>query len=179
MIPRSRTTCPRRFEGRSIDPREVLALLQQAARQGEPHARARMLLLRDIGAPKSDVIDDLPALLASGDPAIVRDVGAFLVKGEASQRYGAEVFDAATAAIAWELVACDLGYPCGAASRLVLAQCAFAGACDAYRYDAAIALQEPPQRMAEAARLRGSLLRALRSGDWVWLGLCDDLDVER
>src|SRR5258708_31014370 len=58
----------RGFEGRSVDPREVLALLQQAARQGEPHARARMLLLPDIGAPKSDVIHYLPALLPSAAP---------------------------------------------------------------------------------------------------------------
>jgi len=61
----------------------------------------------------------------------------------------------------------------------VLAQCAFAESCDAYRYDVAIALQEPPQRMVEAERLRASLLRALQRGDWGWLGLFDDFDAER
>ena len=161
----------RGFEGHAIDPREVLALLQGAARQGEPHARARLLLLRDVAAPKAEVIAEIPALLASRDAAIVRDVGAFLSRGEVSWRYGGVAIDAETAAIAWELAACDLGYPCGPASRLVLAQCAFAGYCEAYRYDEAIARQELPERMAEAQRLRVNLLRALQRYDWEWLGL--------
>lgn len=161
----------RGFEGRLIDSREILALLQEAARQGEPHARARMLTFRDIAAPKSDVIPSLPALLATGDPQVVRDVGAFLARGEVSLHYGGEDVDASTAAIAWELAACDMGYPCGPMSRLVLAVCAFRGYCDDYRYDDAIAHDEGPERMAQAQRLRGDLVYALRRQDWSWLGL--------
>ena len=165
----------RGFEGRPIDPRQVFALLEASARQGEPHARARMLLFRDVAAPKEDVIAEIPALLASRDPGVVRDVGAFLSRGEISWRYGGAPVDAAASAIAWELVACDLGYPCGAASRLVLAQCAFAGACDAYRHEEAIAREEWPERMDEARRLRADLLRALEAHDWDWLGLREGL----
>ena len=164
----------RGFEGRTIDSRRILGLLQEAARQGEPHARARMLLLRDIAAPKADAIAQVPELLATGDPSIVRDVGAFLAKGEVSLRYGGASVEAATAAIAWELVACDLGYPCGPMSRLVLWQCAFKGYCDAYRYDDAIARDENPERMALAQQLRGELLYALRQQDWGWLGLLEE-----
>ena len=164
----------RGFEGVAIDSRQVLLLLQEAARQGEPHARARMLLFRDIAAPKSDAIAQIPELLATGDPTVVRDVGAFLARGEAWLRYGDVAVDARTATIAWELAACDLGYPCGPFSRLVLWQCAFKGHCDTYRYDEAIARDEDPQRMALAQRLRRELLRALQRQDWNWLGFGED-----
>jgi hypothetical protein len=161
----------RGFDGRAIDSREILALLQEAARQGEPHARARMLAFRDIAAPKADTMAEIPALLATGDPHVVRDVGAFLTRGEVALRYGGEDVDASSAAIAWELAACDMGYPCGPMSRLVLTACAFRGYCDEYRYDEAIAREEAPERMALAQRLRGSLVNALRKQDWSWLGL--------
>src|SRR6187402_868611 len=49
----------RGFDGRSIDSRDILALLQEAARLGEPHARARMLAFRDIAAPKSELIAEI------------------------------------------------------------------------------------------------------------------------
>jgi len=163
----------RGFDGRAIDSREILALLQEAARQGEPHARARMLAFRDIAAPKSDLLPDIPSLLATGDPHVVRDVGAFLTRGEVSLRYGDEDVDAPSAAIAWELAACDMGYPCGPMSRLVLTACAFRGYCDEYRYDQAIAREEAPERMALAQRLRERLVQALRRQDWSWLGLDD------
>jgi len=161
----------RGLERQSIDPREILALLEGAAKHGEPHARARMLGFRDIAAPKSDVIPSLPDLLATGDPQVVRDVGAFLTRGEVSIRYGDEEVDAPVAAIAWELAACDMGYPCGPMSRIVLTACAYRGYCDEYLYDNAIARGEDPDRVARAQRLRGDLVHALRRQDWSWLGL--------
>jgi hypothetical protein len=163
----------RGFAGPAIDSRQIFALLQEAARLGEPHARARTLLFRDIAAPKSDAMAEIATLLATGDPGIVRDVGAFLARGEVSLRYGAATVDARTAGIAWELAACDLGYPCGPMSRVMLTQCAFKGYCDTYHYDEAIARDEDPGRMALAQRLRSELVCALRRRDWDWLGLLD------
>ena len=161
----------RGLERQSIDPREILALLQEAAQHGEPHARARMLIFRDVAEPKSDVIPTLPDLLATGDPQVVRDVGAFLTRGEVSMRYGEEEVDAPLAAIAWELAACDMGFPCGPMSRIVLTACAYRGYCDDYVYDNAIARDEGPDRMGRAQRLRSDLVHALRRQDWSWLGL--------
>jgi TPR repeat protein len=161
----------RGLERKTIDPREILTLLEKAARQGEPHARAHILVFRDVAAPKFDAIPELPDLLATGDPQIVRDVGAFLTRGEISLRYGGEEIEAPVAAIAWELAACDLGYPCGPMSRLVLTACAYRGYCDDYLYDNAIARDEGPDRMARAQRLRSALVLALRRQDWAWLGL--------
>ncbi len=86
-------------------------------------------------------------------------------------RYGGQEIDAPVAAIAWELAACDMGYPCGPMSRLVLTVCAYRGYCDDYQYDLAIAHDEGWQRMAQAQRLREDLVYALRRQDWNWLGL--------
>jgi hypothetical protein len=168
------TTPCRGFDDRIIEPREIVALLHMASLNGEPHAIARMLLFRDIAASKADVIEDLPGLLATRDPIVVRDVGAFLSKGEAVWRFGGEEVLASTAAIAWELAACDLGYACGPASRIVLAQCAFEGRCDGGSYEEALMRHERPDLMAEAQRLRGGIVRALRAHDWRWLGLGSD-----
>jgi hypothetical protein len=163
----------RGFDGRVIEPREIVSLLTAASLGGEPHAIARMLLFRDIAAPKADVIDEIPGLLATRDPAVVRDVGAFLSKGEAVWRFGTEEVPAPTAAIAWELAACDLGYACGPASRIVLAQCAFEGRCDVANYEDALMRYERADLMADAQRLRSGIVRALREHDWRWLGLSE------
>jgi hypothetical protein len=163
----------RGFDGAVIEPGEIVELLSAAARRGEPHAIARMLLFRDIAAPKGDVMADIPRLLQTRDPAVVRDVGAFLSKGEAVWRYGAEEVPAPTAAIAWELAACDLGYECGPASRLVLSLCAFDGRCEAGHYEDALMRYEPPDTMADAQRLRIGILRALSESNWEWLGISE------
>ncbi len=161
----------RGFEGEVIDPAAILDLLRYAARWGEPHAEARMLLLRDVAAPKDDALPHLPWMLTLREPSIVRDVGAFLSRGEAQWRYGGEDVPTAVAAIAWELVACDLDPACNPWSRFALAQCASLGRCSDWRYEDAVARFEPPELMAEARRLRVGILRALREHDWEWLGL--------
>lgn len=160
----------RGFEGQRIDPGEVLALLRHSAGRGEPRARARMLLFRDVAAPKDDVIGELPALLGSLEPGVVRDVGAFLARGELDVVLGGEAVDARVAAMAWELAACDLGYACGAAARITLAQCAFNHAC-AGGYESALEWAEDASELAKARSLRAGIVRALRSRDWGWLGL--------
>lgn len=161
----------RGFESHRIDPNEVLALLRYAADGGEARARARLLLLRDVSAPKDDVLDELPSLLARLDAGVVRDVGAFLVRGETEVTLGDAVVPARVAVIAWELAACDLGYACGADSRLTLGQCAFGETCGAASYEDALARSEPREDFEAAARWRGGIVRALRRGDWQWLGL--------
>ena len=155
----------------AIEPRFIVELIDYAARWGEPHALARMLLFRDIAAPKDEVLAELPWMLSSREPSIVRDVGAFLSRGEAQWRYGDEHVPTAVAALAWELAACDLDGDCHPRSRFGLAQCVFLGRCATGRYEDALAAWEPPELMAQAQRLRAGILRALREHDWEWLGL--------
>ena len=159
------------FAGTVIDPALIVDLLRYAASWGEPHALARMLLFRDAAASKDDILPQLPWMLTSREPSIVRDVGAFLSRGEAQWRYGEEQVPTAVAALAWELVACDLDRACVPWGRFALAQCAFLGRCAAGRYEDALATFEPPELMAHAQVLRAGILRALRDHDWDWLGL--------
>lgn len=161
----------RGFEGHRIHPGDVLELLRFAADNGEPRARARMLLFRDVAAPKEEILEELPALLASRDAGVVRDVGAFLARGETEVRLGGDDVPASIAVLAWELAACDLGYECGPASRITLAQCAFAGHCSVGSYEEALDRAEPPEEMMRARQLRPGIVRALRERDWRWLGL--------
>ena len=161
----------RGFDGEVIAPAAILELLRYAARWGEPRAEARLLLLRDVAASKDDALASLPWMLTLREPSIVRDVGAFLSRGEAQWRYGGEQVPTAVAAIAWELVACDLDPACTPRSRFALAQCAYLGRCSDWRYEDAVALFEPPELMDSARRLREGILRALRDRDWEWLGL--------
>lgn len=136
------------------DPAEVLSLLRQAAAGGEPRAHARMLLFRDIGAEKGEALEKLPYLLASANPEVVRDVGAFLARGEESKRLGEEEVSAPAFAIAWELAACDLGDGCGKPL-----------------HEIALEASERPEDLAQARRLRSEIVRAVRTSDWLWLGL--------
>ncbi|QJR15163.1 hypothetical protein [Usitatibacter palustris] len=161
----------RGFEGHRIHPGEVLSLLRYAADGGEPRARARLLLMRDVAAPKESALEEIPWLLASKDAGIVRDVGAFLARGETDVRLGGEDVAAKVSVIAWELAACDLGYACGPESRITLAQCAFSEACSAGSYEQALEIVEPPETLARARALRDGIVRALGAGDWRWLGL--------
>jgi hypothetical protein len=129
-----------------------------------------MLLLRDVATAKDDVLLELPFLLAALDPGVVRDVGAFLARGETEVRLGGEPVASRVSAMAWELVACDLGYECGPGARITLAQCAFGGSCGG-GYEEALAASEVPEDLAHARSLRPVLLRALLRRDWRWLGL--------
>ncbi|QJR11080.1 hypothetical protein DSM104443_02151 [Usitatibacter rugosus] len=161
----------RGFEAQRIDPNEVLALLRHAADGGEARARARMLLMRDVTAPKEEALAEIPALLAHLDPGVVRDVGAFLVRGETEVVLGETRVPARVAVIAWELAACDLGYACGADSRLTLGQCAFGGTCGAGSYEDALSRSEPREDFDAAREIRSGIVRALRTSDWRWLGI--------
>lgn len=161
----------RGFDGEVIHPAAILELLRYAAQWGEPRAEARLLLLRDAAAAKDDALPHLPWMLNLREPSIIRDVGAFLSRGEAQWRYGGEQVPTAVAAIAWELVACDMDPSCTPRSRFALSQCAYLGRCSDWRYEDAVALFEPPELMGAARRLREGILRALRDRDWEWLGL--------
>lgn len=167
--PRSAGTAADSSSGRSSRARSCSC--SNMRRWGEPHATARLLLFRDVAASKDEVLADLPWMLTSGDPSIIRDVGAFLSRGDAQWRYGQEDVPTAVAAIAWELVACDLDRACNPWSRFALAQCALLGRCAAGPYEDAVARFEPPELMDEARRLRTGILRALHDQDWRWLGL--------
>ena len=142
----------RGFDGERIAGQAIMELLRHAASHGEPHAIARMLLFRDVAAPKDEVLDALPWMLTSHEASILRDVGAFLSRGEVHWRYGGEPVPVAIAALAWELAACDLDARCRGP---VEAAGGF----------------EPPEALARAQALRAGIARAIRDRDWEWIGI--------
>jgi hypothetical protein len=159
---RPRNAAPRRlladrcrgFQDEVIDSRAIFEMLRYAARWGEPHALARLLLFRDIAAPKDDALGDLPWLLTSREPSIVRDVGAFLSRGEAEWRYGDEQRADGGRGDCVGARGVRPGQVVRSQGRFALAQCASLGRCSDWRYEEAVALYEPPELMAAAQRLR-------------------------
>ena len=162
------------FDGSSISPKRVLALLRGAAQDGDPRAIARTLLFRDLAESKAGTFDVVTRLLASGDPHAIRDVGFFLTRGESHLLIGdgnAPV-RATVLAAAWELAACDFGLDCGSDSKMLINLCAYQGQCGAISLEDWLARYvESSEELAEIRRLRSLIRRGLIMQDWELLGL--------
>ena len=72
------------FVGHPIRGEDIVDMLAQSAEAGDPRARARMLLFRDIAAPIEETEDLVADLLATQDPYVIRDVEAFLGRGQSA-----------------------------------------------------------------------------------------------
>jgi hypothetical protein len=166
---------------------EIRALLEEAAREGDAKARAR-ILIDDLQATRrteagdidwakpveiSDAqLEEFRRIVASGDPRALVDVvhlaginfSNFSLRGpdDAVLENGA-LHAAAT------LAACDLGYPCGPDAPYLLQACALNGECDAANYRDHLffygAAPGTSQRILEYHR---QLQRVIRDGDWSW-----------
>ena len=101
----------------------------------------------------------------------MRDVGAFLSRGEAQWRYGGEPSRPRWPRSRGSWSPATSTRSCTPQSRFALSQCAYLGRCSSWRYEDAVAMFEPPELMESARRLREGILRALRDRDWEWLGL--------
>ncbi|MEO8384327.1 MAG: hypothetical protein ABI583_03720 [Betaproteobacteria bacterium] len=162
------------FDGTSIPPERVLALLRSAALDGDPRAIARTLLFRDLAESKAGTFDVVTRLLASGDPHAIRDVGFFLVRGESHIQLGDDSAPvrATTLAAAWELAACDFGLDCDGDSKMLTNLCAYQGQCGAFSLEDWLArYTESSEELAEIWRLRSLIRQGLIMHDWKLLGL--------
>ena len=162
------------FDGSSISPQRVLALLRGAAHDGDPRAIARTLLFRDLAESKVGSFDVVTRLLASGDPHAIRDVGFFLARGESLLQLGDGNVPvrATTLVAAWELAACDFGLDCGGDSKMLSNLCAYQGQCGAISLEDWIArYTDSSEELAEIRRLTSLIRRGLIMHDWELLGL--------
>ena len=162
------------FDTAPISPDKILALLQSAARDGDPRAIARTLLFRDLADSKAGTFDLVTRLLSSGDPYDIRDVGLFLTRGESSMMIGdgGVPVSAISLAVAWELVACDFGMDCGSDSKLLNNLCAYQSQCGAFSYEDWLGrYSESTEELQEIRQLRMLLRRGLVAQDWQFLGL--------
>jgi hypothetical protein len=134
------------FETEPITQREIMSWLLSAAEAGDTRAIARMMLFRDIGEEKLLHFELLKKLLSTEDPFVIRDLGAYLNRGEQSWKFGEFlVVDAQAAAAAWELAACDFGLDC--------------------------AHLKPEGNNVEVVRLRQQIVTAILRRDWASIGL--------
>jgi hypothetical protein len=163
----------RGFDGKLINIAEIMTLLREAAESGEPRALARSLLFKDFAESKFESFELVKRLLATRDPYVIRDVGAYLSRGEDVWLMGDndQPVPVRVMAVAWELVACDFGLDCGASSRLVQNQCALSGHCGVASYEDWLRQYgEPASRYREIMRIRGEISAALQTQNWELLG---------
>ena len=167
------------FENITTTQKEVRDLLEQAARAGDPKAKAS-LLYRELVEPSrtelfislSDAqLETFKQVIGSGDPRAILD-GVQILSGNYdnfSVRVGPneQPLEFLAMHYAATLAACDLGYPCGPDSRCMLQECALGGKCDSATYrDHLFFYLVPPSMSQTASEYHVALMRAIRDNDW-------------
>jgi hypothetical protein len=167
--------------------KEVRGLLESAAAEGDPKARARLverqmrdMMLAPDGRIKYDPanppslselqLEVLRQSVQSADPhAVMNAFGALTAwSGNLTMRAGDSQVPMSASALyaASTLAACDLGMPCGAESPEVLRGCAMHGQCDASDYrDYMFFYSLAPASAQLAGEYHLGILRAVH-GDW-------------
>ena len=160
--------------GRQISAEEIEGLEIEGARRGDPRALALGLALGR-SDPPINPRQLAEQLLDKGDPYAITDVATWLAQQTGRMTImGAPVAnqDIVTANLAWQLVACDYGRPCGPDSPAVLNACAFDGLCDKASYEDLIrSTLLNPQQYQRAIELRARIIAALQAKDYASLGI--------
>ncbi len=168
------------LEGLSVTQGELDKLLAGSAAAGDPRARALAIeeeLRRARRNQAGNVtltdahVESLRSAASSGDPAAVLIAGRVLSSTwrDYSVRIGPEGRPAEPQALhsAWQVVACDLGYPCGESNPRLLAACAFQGHCEATSLpDYIYYYASSPHDSHLVNQYRGIVRNAVDSGDW-------------
>jgi len=162
-----------RLSGRSVTLQEIEALEAEGVSRGDPRAIARALALGKY-ADKGHASQLAAQLLESGDPYAMKDIATWLV-GQTGRAtiMGAQVVtaDLIPANLAWQLVACSYGYPCGADNPQVLSSCAFDGICKDSYENLLRNARLSPQQYQRVIELRQRIEAALQAKDYASLGI--------
>ena len=161
---------------------ELAAKLSSAVAAGSPAARATQVEQemwaerrgsQERGGPTlSDAqLDALRASLASKDPEAILAAGRVLSNSfrDITLRIGPEQLNAEGRALmnAWQLAACDYGYPCGDSNFRVLNACAYQGHCEAGNLpDFLSYYNASPHDSVMQEQYRQTIRRAIETGDW-------------
>jgi len=175
------------FKDAKFSARDIEALYQAAASQGDARAQARIVtaeLSKNVGkAPDgsnpSRPIDDfsmLAQLLDSRDPEALLYVGQFLAQNAVTQnlRVGpnGEVPEPSAFLGGFSLVACDLGQDCTNLNRDLQQACAFGAYCNAQSYEELYQnFIASPWAYSQAMRYRLLIRQAIDSHNYQLIGL--------
>ncbi len=121
-------------------------------------------------------MDSLRQIAASRDPEAMQIAGRILANAWAdySLRIGADnqVVEQRAFNQAWQLLACDYGYPCGEDNARVLSACAYQGHCSASSLpDYMFYYGASPYDSQLLAQYREVLRNAVESGNWSQLNV--------
>lgn len=178
------------FSADQLTSAAVSGALAEAARLGDPAARAAQLrteiqqrmqaAMRD-RKPTVLTQEDLTAVqdaMKSRDPEALRQIGewgALWMRPE-GLRVGPEQVAPSNSAwrAAWNMFACDSGANCGNDHRDIMMSCALDGACGAPTLQAHLQqFAMSPYYYQEAQRYQDMIRSALEQGRWDWLGLAN------
>ena len=168
------------MESVTVSNAELTRLLDEAAAAGDPKARALVLAQEVLQARRGNwreatltdaQVSGLQQAFNSRDPEAMLVAGSVLSSSwhDFSLRIGAEgeVVEPRALMSAWQVLACDYGYPCGEESRRLLTACANQGHCDASNLpDFLFYYGATPHDYQLLSQYRSVLRSAVESGDW-------------
>ena len=163
------------FSGRRTDAGEIGRLNAEGAAMGDVRALSRMLA-GGVLDPALDPLAVMTRLLESGDPYALHNVAMYLSDAARGplvvdgKPVDAADFDAAQ--MAWDLVACDHGWPCGPHSEPVLNMCAHDSLCNAQTFEELVRTELGILASFERVQhFRSRILAALARKDYGSLGI--------
>lgn len=173
------------FEGVTMAQADLNRMLADAVSLGDPKARAlaieqEIIAARrnrwDAGTLTEAQIDGLKESIGTRDPAAMVTAGRLLstAYGDLTMRVGPEGQVAEPRAMfnAWQILACDYGYPCGEDNTRVLQGCAYQSHCNAVGLpDYLQYYASSPHDSQLIAQYQNILRSAIETGDWSQLNL--------
>jgi hypothetical protein len=173
------------FEGVSMTQADLGKMLADAVSLGDPKAKALAIEQEvtaarrgrwDSGTLSESQIEGLKQAIGTRDPAAMVLAGRLLSTGynDLTMRVGPDGQVAEPRAMynAWQILACDYGYPCGETNDRVLQACAYQSHCDASSLpDYLHYYGSSPHDSQLIAQYQNILRTAIETGDWSQLNL--------
>jgi hypothetical protein len=173
------------FEGVTMTQADLNKMLTDAVRLGNPTARALAIEQEitaarrgrwDQGTLTESQIDGLKQAIGTRDPSAMLTAGRILSNSysDLTMRVGpdGQVVEPRAMFNAWQILACDYGYPCGDNNERVLQACAYQAHCDASSLpDYLYYYGSSPHDSQLIAQYQNILRTAIESGDWSQLNL--------
>jgi hypothetical protein len=173
------------FEGVTMAQADLNKMLADAVRLGDPTARALAIEQEVMGARRGrwdqgtlseSQIDGLKQAIGTRDPSAMLTAGRILSNSysDLTMRVGADgqIVEPRAMLNAWQILACDYGYPCGEDNTRLQQACAYQAHCDASSLpDYLYYYGSSPHDSQLIAQYQNILRAAIETGDWSQLNL--------